>query len=114
MSTYNIFNLSHSILAILLMVTCSSDEITVDDPQIVIGAPLSVEVFDIGNAGNSSDLRIFYQPGQNSQQIEEYKIIISKMGSVPNLDVETALTRPSGSFFPLFSYAQLESPRSVM
>jgi len=103
----------------LIMIGCSSDDegngnnmlATMDDDGILdpddtieIGSPSSVEVFDIGNESNSGDIRIFFRAGANHLRVGEYRVIISKAGSV--LDLNASQQIPSANYYSVQNVTQ--------
>lgn len=110
-----------SFFTLLFFSHCGSDDETMEDmtedidegdddeePEIpTIGAPTAVQTFDIGNAANSSDIRVFFRAGTNSSFVEEYRIILSNESSSANLNIETALGLAEGRYYSLTTSATL-------
>lgn len=85
-------NLTKSSLLILLLslfiIGCSDK----NEQEInQIEAAKFIQVFDIGNNENSSDIRLFFNATSTFEDVSEFRIIISKANSANAVDLETAL-----------------------
>ena len=68
-----------ALLIIFFLLNCSQNDNGIEVSEME--APGSLQVFDIGNEGNSSDIRLFFAAGNHSENVEGYRIVITKEGS---------------------------------
>ncbi|MDH3709545.1 MAG: hypothetical protein OER04_06635 [Cyclobacteriaceae bacterium] len=97
------FLLRHAMgVLVLLFPGCSKDDqAPTPDPQI--GVPSSIQGFDIGNANDASDVRVFFEAGVNADLLDEYRIMLSK--SDAGLDLNGALMVDNSAYASLTSTA---------
>lgn len=76
------------LLLFILFVACSDDE----EAPVELTAPSNVRVFDVGNANNSSDLRIFFDTSDSEDEVASIRVIISKSGVTISLDKALGLS----------------------
>ena len=103
MRPLDLFRFCIIILIVYSFLQCSSSE---QDPippvNLEIGAPSDLEVFDIGNQGDGSDIRVFFEAGSNNSQVQEYRVIVTKEDAAGALDLATA-QQLSSDFYYSFS-----------
>jgi len=84
-----------SFLLLLFLYSCSKDGPV---PVIVeLGLPSNIQLFDIDNNGDASDIRVFFNASSNFEFVNEFRVILVNSTSVPNFDLTQAeaLTAPS-------------------
>ncbi len=87
---------------VLLLPGCSEDDQT-PPPNPQIGVPSSIQGFDIGNASDASDIRVFFEAGANADLLDEYRIMLSKTGA--GLDLNSALAVDNSAYAKISSTA---------
>jgi hypothetical protein len=100
------------LIGALSLYSCSDETEPPIEEMKEIGAPGSIQVFDIGNDGNSQDVRIFFNAGFNFSDVKEYRAIFTKSSNAGNLDVTNALILSSGLYYTFQNSSQ--SPRLNM
>jgi|GEM_PF-2600953 len=78
-----------SLAIIFALIACDSSDGEALVPTIF--APNGIELFDINNRGNASDIRLFFEFSQSIQYVKEFRIILVPEGKEPEVS--------SSSFF---------------
>ncbi len=97
------FLLRQAMVALVLLLPGCSENDQAPTPDPKLGVPSSIQGFDIGNANDASDVRVFFEAGANADLLDEYRIMLSK--SDANLDLNGALMVDNSAYASLNSIA---------
>ena len=61
-----------------------------------LSSPNGLQLFDIGNAGDGSDIRVFFSADHTAEEVEEYRVLLVAAGE--GLTVEEAVQVPANQY----------------
>lgn len=82
-------NVKFSMIAglMLLVLACDSGDSEGEDMLAEIGVPAQVQLFDINNRGNASDIRVFFSFFSGIENVREFRLIVIPDGSQPQVSL---------------------------
>ncbi len=77
----------------MFIFSCSEDE----SPAVQIDQPVALRIFDMDNAGNSSDIRVFFNAA-SLEAVSEYRIMFVPSSSAASFDLTQAQAVIAGAY----------------
>ena len=79
-----------------ILLACSSDDLIPLTPDLVS----EIKVYDLGNNGNASDMRVDFRV-ENNLNVLEYRVMLVRAEAVGSFDVEVAAAVGSGFYYEI-------------